>query len=182
MGGKHVQVPCSFCGVQTVRRGRLRCWKCAGFEEGTPQERLERKVQVMPNGCWEWQGNTDNHGYGEIRGLGQRRAHRLSWVIHRGPIPEGMDLLHHCDNPPCVNPEHLFPGTQGDNNRDRSLKGRSARGERSPHAKITEAQAVEVLLSDKPSKILAAELGVHVTQINKIRRGAKWAHLQEVAA
>lgn len=76
--------------------------------------------------CWLWIGAKDVKGYGY---LGNRRkpnikAHRLSFSMHKGPIPKGKHVLHHCDNPPCSNPDHLFPGTQADNNRDKDMKGR----------------------------------------------------------
>jgi hypothetical protein len=79
--------------------------------------------------CWRWTGSVSGrYGHGEIgagrRGEGNRKAHRVSWEIHRGPIPEGVQVLHRCDNGLCVNPEHLRLGTQGDNMRDMSAKGR----------------------------------------------------------
>jgi hypothetical protein len=81
------------------------------------------------DGCWEWMGGKDKDGYGKItymwRGL---RAHRLSWELTYGVIPQGLDVLHRCDNPPCVRPDHLFLGTHGDNNRDMKEKGRTATG------------------------------------------------------
>lgn len=79
------------------------------------------------DGCWEWQGHLAS-GYGALRGQypDQRmvKAHRVSWEIHFGPIPTGMFVCHHCDNPPCVRPDHLFLGTNTSNMRDRERKGR----------------------------------------------------------
>lgn len=76
--------------------------------------------------CWSWNGATNGHGYGLLnRGDGvPAKAHRVSWEIHFGPIPEGLGVLHKCDNPECSNPKHLFLGTQKDNARDMSNKGR----------------------------------------------------------
>ena len=92
----------------------------------TLTERLER-FTVRGPGCWGWIGATSS-GYGRLgrggRGEGLVYAHRLSWELRNGPIPEGMCVLHRCDNPPCSNPDHLFLGTKADNNRDMSVKGR----------------------------------------------------------
>lgn len=79
--------------------------------------------------CWKWSAAVSIGGYGVIgRGRadeGMTYAHRVSWEIHNGPIPDGYYVLHHCDNPPCCNPAHLFLGTYGDNNRDARQKGRN---------------------------------------------------------
>jgi len=75
--------------------------------------------------CWVWTGARSQFGYGNLTTNGkQENAHRVSWEIHFGPIPDGIRVLHACDNPPCVRPFHLFLGTQKDNNRDREAKGR----------------------------------------------------------
>lgn len=92
--------------------------------------RFWERVQKS-SGCWLWSGFRDRAGYGRFKGPGNiQHAHRTSWVFERGPIPKGLFVCHHCDNPPCVNPEHLFLGTSADNTRDRDRKGRQARGER----------------------------------------------------
>lgn len=78
-------------------------------------------------GCWEWQGTRDRAGYGQAKaGRKTVRAHRLSWRIHRGVIPDGFIICHKCDNPPCVRPDHLFVGTHQDNSQDMMNKGRGA--------------------------------------------------------
>lgn len=84
--------------------------------------------------CMVWNGTRDVQGYGVIYGLGERSkktgapkgslAHRVSYTVHKGPIPDGLCVCHHCDNPPCINPLHLFLGTRADNNRDCVQKGR----------------------------------------------------------
>lgn len=79
------------------------------------------------DGCWVWTGAKDKNGYGTFSpsaATGQLRAHRVSWQIHRGTIPTGMSVCHHCDNPECTNPEHLFVGTNKDNMEDKIRKGR----------------------------------------------------------
>lgn len=78
------------------------------------------------DGCWEWTRATTTHGYGKfsVATAVWDRAHRVAWKLTNGPIPDGMFVCHHCDNPLCVRPDHLFLGTHGDNMRDASTKGR----------------------------------------------------------
>jgi len=102
--------------------------------------RFWRHVVKTPE-CWIWTGHTNRRGYGKITTVKNSsiRVNRLSWMIHYGPIPDGMWVLHHCDNPHCVRPDHLFLGTSTDNMRDASLKGRISRGERRYNATIPDA-------------------------------------------
>ena len=84
------------------------------------------------SGCWLWTASKSKKGYGALRVKGKNKiASRLSWEIHNGPIPEGLQVLHDCDNSKCVNPNHLFLGTNEDNHKDKLRKGRQAKGERS---------------------------------------------------
>lgn len=90
-----------------------------------PRKRLSSKAVDKDNGCVDFMGSTDRCGYGRYS-LGKQRlgAHKVSFAIHNGPVPEGMVVMHTCDNPRCINPEHLVLGTQGDNIDDCISKGR----------------------------------------------------------
>ncbi len=89
-----------------------------------PADKLMSRVVQVDTGCWEWTGPVNNKGYGTCRILGERYAHRASWTLANGPIPDGLVVCHKCDNPRCVNPEHMWLGTLVDNNRDMFAKGR----------------------------------------------------------
>lgn len=99
----------------------------------TVAERFWAKVNKTP-GCWMWTGGTGHNGYGQFW-LGGKlvQAHRFAYELVHGPLLPGVKVLHECDTPPCVRDEHLFPGTQGDNNRDMARKGRHV----SPNARKT---------------------------------------------
>ncbi len=154
---------------------------------------LMAKVSVAANGCWEWTGATTmSGGYGRLRA--SDRAHRVSWEIHRGPIPAGLYVLHHCDNPPCVNPEHLFLGTHADNVRDMVEKGRNiqrahpeklARGERVNTARLTVERVLEILRKHREGRSmwsLAKEYGVAPCAVQKIVHGKAWKHVSREVA
>lgn len=122
---------------------------------------------VKSDGCWLWAAAVDRDGYGQLRVRGvQSGAHRVSWAIHYGAIPEDLHVLHHCDNPRCVRPDHLFLGTTADNTADMIAKGR--------HPLIT-LTTTDVLLirarAGADNTALAVEFGVHKATIRRIRGG-----------
>lgn len=95
--------------------------------------------------CWEWNGALSHDGYGHYRCGGKvAGAHRYSYLLHNGPIPDSLLVLHHCDNRKCVRPDHLFLGTHQDNAKDRCAKGRSATGTSHARAKITEREVAAI--------------------------------------
>jgi len=128
--------------------------------------------------CWEWDGprNGDGYGYCSIGSRRSRGAHRLSYELHIGPIEAGMVICHRCDNPPCINPDHLFPGTHGDNLADMRAKGRERyiAGDGHPSSKLTDEQVREIralAASGQSYPTLAARFGVTSSNIGRIVRG-----------
>jgi len=145
---------------------------------------MERKFasKVRKSGeCWEWVGEIMHRGYGMFWHKQKWRAHRASWFLANGPIPDGLLVLHHCDNRKCVKPDHLFLGTAQDNSTDMVNKGRSARtgfkGELHPQAKLTGSD-VRLIKSVRGFK--NAELGkifdVHSATIHSVLSGHSWGH------
>jgi len=141
-----------------------------------------------PDECWEWIGaRVPAGGYGRFLYKGKLiAAHRVAYLLAHGELPTELDIMHVCDNPPCCNPAHLIAATTLENMRDAKRKGRHCYGERSIHAKITEAQAIEILKA-KPenvrgsrhiSEALAACYGIKPSAVLCIWRGDSWSHLQ----
>lgn len=146
------------------------------------KSRLLLNIGVNPEtGCWEWTAYRLPSGYGKmVIGQKNRLAHRVSYELYCGPIPENLQVCHHCDNPSCVNPEHLFVGTNAENVADKVAKGRQARGVGNGQAKLSAADIQSIRSTEGVSlRKLAKLYGVHNSQISRIRSGIKWAHLTE---
>jgi len=139
------------------------------------KKRFEEKVIfAVASSCWLWKGAKGKNSYGKMSIDGKhKKAHRISWEIYVGEIPKDMHVLHKCDNPPCVNPNHLFLGTQADNNKDMFSKGRGydRNGVNNPRAKFT-AKEVKIIRSRHENQYdLAEEYGVSQSTISRIQRG-----------
>lgn len=144
----------------------------ASFKKGAPDQ------------CWLWERQTNRLGYGTIgRGPAKHdRAHRVSWEIHNGPIPDGMHVLHSCDVRACVNPAHLRLGTHAENMADRSSRGRvnAARGERCALSKLTEGQVLEIRrrrAAGERQIALAREFGINRSLVWQIVTRRIWRHV-----
>lgn len=142
-------------------------------------ERFEAKVMREPmSGCWLWTGKRDAYGYGLLVKAGpfnkELKAHRLSHELHMGPIPEGLEVAHHCDNPPCVNPSHLYAATHSQNISDRTLRKREPRGEQCSWAKVDLAGVARIRKHVGPLDDVAADLGISRAQAYRIRSGECW--------
>ena len=153
-------------------------------------ERFWKHVNKKSDGeCWEWEAGKDRQGYGRIGAKYKTYfAHRISWFIHSGEIPKGISVCHTCDNRACVNPSHLFLGTQKDNMTDMTDKGRRCPpphvvGEKQGNHKLTEKQVIEIREKHMPYKYsmykLAEEYGVARGTIYRVIHYLTWAHVVE---
>ena len=131
--------------------------------------------------CWLWTAGCKSDGYGSMSPVSYTTisSHRASWIMHHGAIPAGMSVLHKCDNPACVNPEHLFLGTQADNMKDCAVKGRCNKPSGEDHygSKLTSAKVLAIrkaLARGETQQSLAEYYGVVQRTISDIKRGKKW--------
>lgn len=133
--------------------------------------------------CWGWKGIKGKRGYGEISisKTGRVYAHRVSYEIHIGPIPERLFVCHTCDNPSCTNPKHQFLGTNGDNMADKVRKNRQRRGESSPGSKLTESQVTEIkklwIGGEHTQREIGRMYGIGQQHVSHIVRGRLWKHV-----
>jgi hypothetical protein len=155
--------------------------------ESIEQRFADSYIPEPNSGCFLWIKSVDAYGYGDFLiskiplGDGKRKrerikAHRLSWQLHRGEIPEGMWVLHKCDVTGCVNPDHLFIGMPADNSADMVRKERQARGEDFDR-KLTEQDVREIRASTDTHEALAARYGVNQATIGEIRNRQIWKHV-----
>lgn len=156
--------PSVFCSVACKGAGAWRSRK-------PPDERFWSKVDKSgPNGCWVWTASVfKSGGYGAFgyTSTDIRRAHRYAWEITRGPIPEGAFLLHSCDNPLCVNPSHLRPGTTADNSQDAVDRNRTTLG----RWKVLPPERVSEIRSDtRTIREIAADYGVSNGYVSRLKR------------
>lgn len=153
------------------------------------KDRFEKHFEIIDNGCWLWTGSL-NSGYGQFNLKGSRPvlAHRASWLIYKGEIPanpvsayQTMYVLHRCDTPRCVNPEHLFLGSQQGNMDDKMEKGRHAYGtslgEKHGNARLTAEIVREIRSSSETDAMLSAKYGIARPTIYAARKGLTWKHV-----
>ena len=187
-----VILTCQYCGQPFkatptfVKRGARFCSLLCGNRGKRRISLVDRfwKKVSKTTGCWLWKGASRHaSGYGMIyrRQDGHKvidGAHRVSWLLHYGPVPAALYVCHHCDVPACVRPDHLFLGTHSDNMADMSAKGRSLRGARSTLAILTVSQVADIRHRYRPYKVsaqkLADEYGVHRQTIFNILHNKSW--------
>ena len=138
----------------------------------------EKYIPATESGCWLWIAGKNWCGYGKIYVNGKTEgAHRISYQLYVGPIPDGLCVLHRCDVPSCVNPEHLFLGTNKDNTQDMVKKGRSARGEAHWSSKLTTKDVCNIRISNDIQIILAKRYGASQSTISDIKTNKIWSSI-----
>ena len=177
---------CKYCGKpfkarpDVIKRGYGNfCSKSCSLYNRPQPTLIERfwKYVEKSHGCWHWKGGKDWDRYGIFSS--SIKAHRFSYKLHNGEIPKGLSVLHSCDNPSCVNPEHLFLGTHRDNMKDRYNKNRQAKGESNGNSKLTEKDVLEikrlkgVMTLKEIGKIYSVDLSV----IGNIFNNKIWKHI-----
>lgn len=144
----------------------------AGRTYQSPIERFNNSYTPVPEcGCWLWTGGLNKHGYASLMVNGKSiYAHRFSYSHHFGEIGE-FHVCHKCDTPSCVNPNHLFLGTNKDNSGDRDRKGRTLKGQSHPKAKLSDLDVKNILSDKRKYKEIAIHWGVSIWHIKDIKRG-----------
>lgn len=138
---------------------------------------------LQPHECWEWNAYCGGPGYGQI-GIGGYKleyAHRLAWMLTYGEVPDGLFVLHRCDNRRCCNPMHLFLGTNAGNMADCCMKGRTSRGELRPQAILTEVDVDTIRKrceAGETCKAIGDEYGIARTTVSGIKHHYSWRHLK----
>jgi hypothetical protein len=151
------------------------------FEREPLADRFFRYVEKT-EGCWNWVGGHFTNGYGKFSVKHKNnRAHRVSYELANGTIPEGLVVRHTCDNRRCVNPAHLITGTHEENMRDMTERERQARGENQGSVKLTEEQVKEIrAIGNSQRQVdIAEKYGIKQGQVGKILRKVNWKHIPE---
>ena len=146
-------------------------------------ERFAKKYVIdQRSGCWLWTASKHKQGYGVLNVAGKsRRAHRVAYQAFKGRCPGEFLVCHRCDNPSCVNPDHLFLGTQKQNVADAVRKGRAIRGERVAAGKLTESEVRKILSDTRPTREIANDFGVARQSVNAIKTRKSWRYLSRAA-
>ena len=170
--------PCLLCGKPSVSRKLCRPCYCKmssakrlnEFPKLGPADVFFGRIKKTES-CWLWCGTTNYYGYGVLLMPGEKpvRAHRYSYELHKGKIPESMVILHSCDNPLCVNPDHLSVGTRLDNNRDAVKKRRNAFGDKNGRSKLSKHQVNCIRSDNRPQHVIATEYGVTQSHVSRIK-------------
>lgn len=182
---------CAQCGAEFSTRNRRTRYcskRCGGLARRHPVlDRIMAQIVKTAAGCWEWTGRVlpGPRGYGSMKVVDRPRnqreqlVHRLMWIEVNGPIPDGLFVLHRCDNPPCCNPDHLFLGTKQDNAVDALKKDRLyiPVGEANGNAKLTADAVREIRTSTDSPNQAAARYGVSPALVYAVRQRRIWRHI-----
>jgi len=142
-------------------------------------ERFNDKYEpVTESGCWIWTGSLYPIGYGYFSSKGTERANRAAYMLFVGDIPEGKIVCHACDVPECVNPDHLFLGTNKDNSRDMVNKNRQAKGSKINSCILNEEKVKEIRASNDSKESLAEQYGVSTSTIYDAKTHKTWKHVR----
>lgn len=146
----------------------------------TREEKFHQSYDITENGCWQFR-KVDNQGYGRFYyDYCYSRAHRVSWELYRGPIPDGLLVRHDCDNPPCANPDHLRLGTDADNAQDARERARTLTGERNTFAKLDSTAVLKIRAqraTGDPATVIAERFNVTRRTVNDIVARRTWDHI-----
>jgi hypothetical protein len=185
---------CTICGSVVKSTKTITCskrcsnlykWKkvFGNYHEYLKNKILKYSIKCLISGCWNWRKATTSRGYGTFTYRSKKeRANRVSYLVFKGFIPEGIFVCHTCDNPSCVNPDHLYLGTHQQNVDDKLKRNRQPRGEKINLAKLKEKDIIKIRSSyenkEKTQQSLADEYNVSQTAISRIIHKKTWGHLK----
>src|SRR6185503_1885498 len=170
---------CQHCGesFKSRKESRFCSRRCARHSRIIdPAQKFLSYIESQKTECWNWTGHIHHTGYGMYRSGG---AHRFSYEMANGPIPDGLWVLHKCDNRKCVNPDHLFLGTVQDNVDDMHAKGRAhkATGEASSNARLTTAQVIAIRGDNRIHAEIAKDYDISLSTVSAIKTKRNWVHV-----